>query len=82
MRLVEKYGVEGFKEAVTKEVESYDRGVTVEALDGSRFGWVGEDVEWEEIGGSPLARRNRNSGSVFSGSWKRLTIGGRYNKII
>ena len=51
MRLVEKYGVEGFKEAVTKEVESYDRGVTVEALDGSRFGWVGEDVGWEEIGG-------------------------------
>jgi hypothetical protein len=30
MWLVEKYGVEGFKEAVTKEVESYDRGVTVE----------------------------------------------------
>ena len=43
------------------------------ALNGSRFGWVGEDVGWEEIGGrrdpSPLARRNRNSGSVFSGSW-------------
>jgi ferredoxin-nitrite reductase len=30
MWLVEKYGVEGFKEAVIKEVNSYDRGVKVE----------------------------------------------------
>lgn len=30
MWLVEKYGVEGFKEAVIKEVESYDRGVKIE----------------------------------------------------
>eukprot|EP00551_Chaetoceros_affinis_P011862 CAMPEP_0203676820 /NCGR_PEP_ID=MMETSP0090-20130426/25867_1 /ASSEMBLY_ACC=CAM_ASM_001088 /TAXON_ID=426623 /ORGANISM="Chaetoceros affinis, Strain CCMP159" /LENGTH=616 /DNA_ID=CAMNT_0050543491 /DNA_START=31 /DNA_END=1881 /DNA_ORIENTATION=+ len=30
MWLVEKYGVDGFKEEVTKEIESYDRGVTVE----------------------------------------------------
>lgn len=30
MWLVEKYGVEGFKAAVVKEVESYDRGVTVD----------------------------------------------------
>jgi ferredoxin-nitrite reductase len=29
MWLVEKYGVEGFKEAVIKEVESYDRGVKI-----------------------------------------------------
>jgi ferredoxin-nitrite reductase len=29
MWLVEKFGVEGFKEAVIKEVESYDRGVKV-----------------------------------------------------
>jgi len=29
MWLVEKYGVEGFKKAVTEEVESYDRGVKV-----------------------------------------------------
>lgn len=30
MWLVEKYGVEGFKEVVIKEVESYDRGVKIE----------------------------------------------------
>ena len=30
MWLVEKYGVEAFREAVVKEVESYDRGVTIE----------------------------------------------------
>jgi len=30
MWLVEKYGVDAFKEEVVKEVESYDRGVTVE----------------------------------------------------
>mmetsp|Transcript_18543 Transcript_18543/g.52989 ORF Transcript_18543/g.52989 Transcript_18543/m.52989 type:complete len:610 (-) Transcript_18543:80-1909(-) len=30
MWLVEKYGVEGFKEAVSKEVESYGRGVKVQ----------------------------------------------------
>lgn len=30
MWLVEQYGVEGFKEAVVKEVESYDRGVVIE----------------------------------------------------
>ena len=30
MWLVEKYGVEEFKEEVMKEIESYDRGVTVE----------------------------------------------------
>lgn len=30
MWLVEEYGVEDFKKAVVKEVESYDRGVTVE----------------------------------------------------
>lgn len=29
MWLVEKYGVEGFKEAVVKEVESYNRGVKI-----------------------------------------------------
>mmetsp|Transcript_47049 Transcript_47049/g.114806 ORF Transcript_47049/g.114806 Transcript_47049/m.114806 type:complete len:616 (+) Transcript_47049:284-2131(+) len=29
MWLVEKYGVEGFKEAVVKEVKSYDRGVEI-----------------------------------------------------
>ena len=29
MYLIEKYGVEGFKEIVTKEVDSYNRGVTV-----------------------------------------------------
>eukprot|EP00543_Licmophora_paradoxa_P009519 CAMPEP_0202477274 /NCGR_PEP_ID=MMETSP1360-20130828/93859_1 /ASSEMBLY_ACC=CAM_ASM_000848 /TAXON_ID=515479 /ORGANISM="Licmophora paradoxa, Strain CCMP2313" /LENGTH=593 /DNA_ID=CAMNT_0049104517 /DNA_START=45 /DNA_END=1826 /DNA_ORIENTATION=+ len=31
MWLVEKYGVEEFREAVVKEVESYDRGVKIEA---------------------------------------------------
>ncbi|KAL3937351.1 MAG: hypothetical protein SGBAC_007530 [Bacillariaceae sp.] len=30
MWLVEKYGVDGFKEAVVNEVESYDRGVKIE----------------------------------------------------
>jgi len=30
MWLVEKYGIEDFKEAVVKEIESYDRGVKVE----------------------------------------------------
>lgn len=30
MWLVEKYGVDEFKEAVVKEIESYDRGVTVD----------------------------------------------------
>jgi ferredoxin-nitrite reductase len=30
MWLVERYGIEGFKQAVIAEVESYDRGVTIE----------------------------------------------------